>query len=413
MSLSPSKNDVVITGMGVACPLGMTVATFNKHMFAGDSGITGIRGSLVGSKFPIPYAGYIDRKEIKQLTREFDSISDSSRMALIATKEACLELGSDAPIDAIVYGSAEGIAFDLIQKAYTLESLDELLIQSLAEAPLVTIQSWLKSDKNLEVDDRRLICINSACASGNQAIGDAMQRIRSGEWTRALVGGVDSRCTASNLMNFHMLGALCSEEVEPALASRPFSKDRAGFVRSEGAATLILESREAAESRGAKILGVVSGYSMTSDAFRLTDGRDDVECVKEAIQEAIQDAGLSAEEINAVSAHGTSTPLNDKLETKAIRDLFPNAAARLPVTSLKSQIGHSTVAAGAIEAIACLLMIETNMLAPTINYHSPDPDCELDYVPNVARPYRIDHILSNNFGFGGQNTCLVISRNQI
>jgi 3-oxoacyl-[acyl-carrier-protein] synthase II len=412
MAVSPTKNDVVITGMGVACPLGMSVSSFKERMFAGDSGIIDIRDSLVGPKFPIPYAGYIDRSEIKQLTSDYDSISDSSRMALIASKEACNQLTSKTPIDAIVYGSAEGIAFDLIQKAYSLDSLEGLLTQSLAEAPLVTIQKWLKSNLKLAVDDNQLICINSACASGNQAIGDAMQRIRSGEWTRALVGGVDSRCTASNLMNFHMLGALCSEDIQPSLASRPFSKDRAGFVRSEGAATLILESREAAEARGAKILGVVSGYSMTSDAYRLTDGRDDVLCVKEAMLEAIKDADLSVDDIDAVSAHGTSTPLNDKLETKAIKAVFPNSAA-IPVTSLKSQIGHSTVAAGAVEAIACLLMMESNTLAPTINYREQDPECDLDYVPNVSRPYPINHMLSNNFGFGGQNTCLVISRDQI
>lgn len=412
MTHQNSAHDVVVTGIGIASPLGLAIKEFQDNMFEGKSGIRAIRGSLVGSTFPVPYAGFLDRRTITQLTAAFGEISDASRMALIATIEACKDLPKSLDVDAIVYGSAEGIAYDTVQKALKNGASIDFLNQTRAEAPLQTIRDWLVSQKQSRVHEGNLICVNSACASGNQAIGDAMQRIRSGEWRRVIVGGVDSRCNAANLMNFHMLGALCTEDIEPHLASRPFSKDRSGFVRSEGAATLILESRGNAESRGAEIFGIISGYAMTSDAYRLTDGRDDGLCVKQAMARAVTDAKLNLDQIDAISAHGTSTPLNDRLETLAIKEVFGDLANRIPVTSLKSQLGHTTVAAGAIEAVACLLMIKHRKLAPTINYHHPDPECDLDYVPNHARSVsKLDHILSNNFGFGGQNTCLVISRN--
>ncbi len=409
MSADLSEQDIVVTGMGIVSPLGMTVKSFSDAMFQGESGIHSIRGSLVSQTFPIPYAGYLDRNKIKASTEFAGVMSDSSRMALMATMEAAMDLDESVPVDALVYGSAEGIAFDFVQNSLASGVSEEMLSHSLAEAPLIAMQKWLLDEKKISIADDQLICINSACASGNQAIGDAMHRIRCGEWTRAIVGGVDSRCTPSNLMNFHMLGALCSEGIAPEKASRPFSKDRAGFVRSEGAATLVLETRAAANARGAKIYGVISGYSMTSDAYRLTDGRDDVLCVKQAMLDAIADAGLSPADIDGISAHGTSTPLNDKLETRAIKAVFPNEGRSIPITSLKSQIGHSTVAAGAIEAVACLLMLEAKTLAPTINFTPGDVECDLDYVPDHARPHSMKHMLSNNFGFGGQNTCLVIS----
>jgi 3-oxoacyl-[acyl-carrier-protein] synthase II len=207
-----------------------------------------------------------------------------------------------------------------------------------------------------------------------------------------------------------MLGALCDDDIEPSKASRPFSKDRNGFIRGEGAACLVLETRAAAEARGAKILATLNGYANTTDANRLTDGRDDALCVKKAITWAVEDAGLKLEDIDAISAHGTSTQLNDRLETKAIKVVFGERAYQIPVTSLKSQIGHSTVAAGAIEAISCVLMLQEQRLAPTLNYNVPDPECDLDYVPNQARDAKIDFILSNNFAFGGQNACLVFGR---
>jgi 3-oxoacyl-[acyl-carrier-protein] synthase II len=279
-----------------------------------------------------------------------------------------------------------------------------------AETTHELLRDLVAAHGNGRVPDERVISLNNACISSNQAIGIALQRIRAGHWRRALVGGTDARCKPDNLMNFHLLGALTTADVPASEASRPFSKDRSGFVRGEGAATLILESREAAEERGADILGIVAGYASTSDAYRLTDGRPDVLGAVRAMSGALVDAGIPKERVGAISAHGTSTTLNDKLESKAIKLLFGEQAARIPVTALKSQVGHSTVAAGALEAVSCLVMLRDQRLAPTINYGEPDPECDLDYVPCHAREARLDVILSNNFGFGGQNGCVVFRR---
>jgi 3-oxoacyl-[acyl-carrier-protein] synthase II len=262
------------------------------------------------------------------------------------------------------------------------------------------------------VADKEMVSLNSACATGNQTIGIAYQGLKAGRWTRVLVGGVDARCEASNYLNFNMLGALTTDDVPPEKASRPFSKDRSGFVRGEGAAALVMETRESAEQRGAKILAVVSGYGCTSDAYRLTDGREDGASVIHAMQEAIHTAGLTPDDIDYINAHGTSTPLNDRLETFSIKQLFKEKAYKTPVSSIKGQIGHSTIAASSIEAVACLLMLKNQLASPTINYNIPDPECDLDYVPNQSRPMRLRHVLSNSIGFGGQNTCAVFSKDE-
>jgi 3-oxoacyl-[acyl-carrier-protein] synthase II len=211
-------------------------------------------------------------------------------------------------------------------------------------------------------------------------------------------------------MNFYLLHALTSDEVAPQKASRPFSKTRSGFVKSEGSASLLLESEKAVKERGAKPLAQVCGYGMTSDAYRITDGREDGLCVAKAMELAIQSAGLTIDDIDYINAHGTSTPLNDRVETAAIKRVFGERAYKIPVSSLKSQIGHSTVAAGGSESIACVSMLQKQMLAPTINYDEPDPECDLDYVPNVSRKADVNYILSNNLGFGGQNASLVFGK---
>jgi 3-oxoacyl-[acyl-carrier-protein] synthase II len=407
--MADKSKDVVVTAMGVVAPLGATVEEFRDNMFAGRSGIRNIRGSLVDESFPIPYAGWVDRSKLPRPRWQRKNLADSALFAVLATEQCLGALPDDAHIDAIVYGTAESIGYGLVQDSLKSPvGLDELKRNG-AEYILQTIAEMLKDSGKCAVPDSALVSINSACASGNQAVGMAMQRIRDGQWTRAIVGGVDTRCNAPNLMNFNMLGALSSAEVPPETASKPFAGDRCGFVRGEGAATLLIESRKSAEARGAKILGVISGYGFTSDAYRLTDGRDDALAVIRAMETAISDGGLKKTDIDTISAHGTSTPLNDRLETMAIKTVFGDGAYKIPVSSLKSQIGHSTVAAGAIESVSCILMLEAQMLAPTLNYHVKDPDCDLDYVPNKSRPAKIRHILSNNFGFGGQNACIVIS----
>lgn len=405
--------NVVITAMGVVSPIGKDIAEFKQSMFAGLSGIKPIKGKRVPNEFPVPYAGIIEGDLKVPAIFGDQSAEQLPPFALftgLATEQALQSLPNDLEFDGIIYGTAEGISFDLIQESLKKDDPTDVDFKcARAESALDVINSQLEQAGFKKVKDLNCITVNSACASGNQAIGLAMHRIRSGQWNRAIVGGVDARCNKSNFMNFNMLGALTTADVEPATASRPFAGDRTGFVRGEGAATLVLESEESAKARGAEILARVSGYGNTTDAYRLTDGREDGSSVIQAMRWAIKDGGLDPQEIDVVSAHGTSTKLNDRLETFACKQVFGESAKDKPVTSLKSQTGHSTVAAGAMEAISCVLMLQDQKIAPTINYHVPDPECDLDYVPNEARPAGITHILSNNFGFGGQNACLVFT----
>ncbi|HLJ27413.1 MAG TPA: beta-ketoacyl-[acyl-carrier-protein] synthase family protein [Candidatus Angelobacter sp.] len=405
--------EVVVTGYGIVSPIGIGVPEFCRNMFAGESGVSAIRGTLVASNFPVGVAARVPRTRLGQphTLRNLDSATTpaSWRLAGIATEEALASLPAGVIVDAIVYATSDGVSFDLFKDSFRNFAADTFDWDSTrSETCLECIRGILEQRGNGRVSDEAMININNACVSGNQAIGIALGRIRSGQWTRALVGGVDARCNDHNLMNFHLLGALTT--AEGMTASRPFSKDRSGFVRGEGAATLILEAREAAEARGAPLLGSVIGYSATSDAHRLTQGREDARGATGAIRLALEDAGCTNEQVSAISAHGTSTLINDALETVAIKKVFGPLAYQIPVISLKSQIGHSTVAAGAMEAVASLLMLREQRLAPTINLKQPDPLCDLDYVPNFSRPAVVDVVLSNNFGFGGQNSCVVFKR---
>lgn len=409
------RRRVVITGRGLVTPLGHDVAEFGRRMFAAESGVRNIRGELVAQNFPVPYAALIDLESVPRSPSL--EAGDTNRFWVMsaAATEAALAQGAPKRIDAVVYGTAEGGTFEVVDESlkllkhhHGLEGFDWR--NARVETSLEFIDKILERKGLPKLPSARLWAINSACASGNQAISVAFERIRAGEWEAALAGGVDARCNPNSLMNFHMLSALTTADVPPPTASRPFDKTRSGFVRGEGAATLLLESLDSALARKAPIYAEVLGSANTSDAYRLTDGREDGASVVHAMKHAILDAGLETSRIDYISAHGTSTPLNDRLETAAIKKVFGDAARKIPASSLKSQIGHSTVAAGAIEAIACTLMLEQQRLAPTINLKERDPDCDLDYVPNESRAARVTTVLSNSFGFGGQNSCLVLRK---
>jgi 3-oxoacyl-[acyl-carrier-protein] synthase II len=406
-------HDVVVTGYGIVSALGIGVPEFCRRMFAGDSGVDEIRGTLVASDFPVAAAALVPRSGLGQPqileNTNTGATPLSWRFAGIATEEAMASLPDGVLVDAIVYATSDGVNFNLLKDSFRNFDDDTFDWDSTrSETCLEFLRDILERHGNGRVPEEAVISVNNACVSSNQAIGTAFHRIRSGQWTRAVVGGVDARCNDHNLMNFHLLGALSTGE--GSRASCPFSKDRSGFVRGEGAATLILETRQAAEARGAPVLGYVSGYSATCDAYRLTQGRTDGKCAVKAICLALDDAGCVPEQVSAISAHGTSTLLNDSMETAVIKTMFGLRAYQIPVISLKSQLGHSTVAAGAMEAVASLLMLREQKLAPTINYTQPDPECDLDYVPNVSRPALVNVVLSNNFGFGGQNSCVVFKR---
>ncbi|MEM1153677.1 MAG: beta-ketoacyl-[acyl-carrier-protein] synthase family protein [Pseudomonadota bacterium] len=407
------KHDVVITAMGVVSPLGQTVDEFGRRMFAGESSVRSTRGKFCDDEFPVPYAAWVDREAIQpsELNLEASTAPGSWLMCESVTKQAVVDMSPNNTVDAIVFGTADEKSFQTVTDVLESSFGPDYNYAALrSEAPVDVIAQYLELKGLNRVLPEDRICLNSACATGNQAIGIAYQGIQSGRWTRCIVGGVDARCEFSKFLNFYALGAAASADVPPETASRPFSKDRSGLVNGEGAAALVMESREAAELRGAEILALVSGYGCTSDAFRLTHGREDGASAIEAMKRAISNAGLSTSDIDYISAHGTGTELNDRLETMEIKGVFGDYAYQIPVSSLKSQIGHSMIAAGVFDAVASVLMLRNQKVAPTINYGEKDPECDLDYVPNASREASVTHILSNSFGFGGENTCVVFSR---
>jgi 3-oxoacyl-[acyl-carrier-protein] synthase II len=250
----------------------------------------------------------------------------------------------------------------------------------------------------------------TACAASSQAIGEAVEIVRRGEADVMLSGGTHSMIHPFGVTGFNLLTALSTRNDEPTRASRPFDNDRDGFVLGEGSAMVVLEELEHARRRGATIHGEVVGYGSTADAYRITDTHPEGRGAAACITMALRDAGLGTDAIDYINAHGTSTDVNDKVETLAIKKVFGERAYSIPVSSTKSMLGHLIAAAGATELIVCLLAIRDGVLPPTINYDTPDPNCDLDYVPNQAREARCDRALSNSFGFGGQNIALIVSR---
>jgi len=250
--------------------------------------------------------------------------------------------------------------------------------------------------------------IQTACTSSAQALGEALRAIQRGAVDAALSGGSECIVSPIEMQLFCLLGALSRRNDQPERASRPFDAERDGFVLGEGAGFVVLERLDQALARRAPIIAELAGYGTSCDAYRVTDEAPDGRGAILAMKRALEDAALAAEEIDYINAHGTSTPMNDRVETAAIKAVFGQHAYRLAVSSTKSLIGHTISAAGAIELITCVLALREQMVPPTINYEAPDPECDLDYVPNLARPARLRAVLSNSFGFGGHNDCLVV-----
>jgi len=401
--------------------MGCNVESFTQNMFAGKSGVKNIRGSGEFSEdFPIPYAGIIEDslnhfkytpQHIIDSLEKTGELARSWRCTLLALEQIFGQIKSVESIDAFVYGTPDGTGYEVVEDAYKKKNSVDFDFKLLSgDGCHQFLIDSIRSYYGVELKREKIYSINAACATGNQALGMGLQRIRAGQWDRVLVAGVDTRCTLANMMNFHMLMALSTAEVEPSTASRPFDLTRCGFVRGEAAGVLLLESEDSQKKSKNPILAEIVGYGNTSDAFRLTDPREDGLCLQKAMANAISDAGIEKEQIDYINAHGTSTLLNDKIETFAIKELFGEHAYKLAVSSLKSQIGHSTVAAGILESIACVQMLRHQKLAPTINLQTKDPLCDLDYVPLVARDSKVEYILNNNIGFGGQNICVVLKK---
>lgn len=420
---------VVITGIGCITPIGNDVQTMWKALMAGNSGIDFIT-HFDASGFPTKFAAEVKNFQLGDYVpnpERFQYAGRNIRFAIgagvQAVRDAGLEEGTFDPARFGVYlGAGEGqqnflLFMKMIAEAqrdgkfdmekFTKAGLEQLNPKEEMEQEPNMPAGHLASLFNAQGPN--LNCL-TACAASSQAIGEATELIRQGEADIMLSGGAHSMIHPFGVTGFNLLTALSEHNANPREASRPFDKDRDGFVLGEGAGMLILEELEHARKRGAQIYGEVLGYGSTADAYRITDihpeGRGAIACIKAALT----DARINPEDVHYVNAHGTSTPVNDRVETLAIKRALGESAYRTPVSSTKSMMGHLIAAAGSAEAIVCLLTIREGIIPPTINYHTPDPDCDLDYVPNTPREARVDRALSNSFGFGGQNVSLILSR---
>ncbi|MCA9830664.1 MAG: beta-ketoacyl-ACP synthase II [Dehalococcoidia bacterium] len=409
-----SRTRVLITGLGAVTPLGDTVDTFWEGLTQGRSGI----GPLTLAKtdgYPCKVAGevkdwdaskFIERKAARRMAR-FAQFMVASAGQAISDSGLDLERENRDRV-AVLIGNGGGGYPDMQEAAQTLferggMKIDPLyLAKSLGNmaAAQVSLQYGLRGYNGT-------IC--TACAAGTQAIGEAAMLIRTGRAEIALTGGCEAGISELGLSGFSVMRALTSGE-DPTRASRPFDARRDGFAPAEGAGALILESEAHAVARGARIYAELAGFGCTCDAFHVVAPPDDGDGAARAMAEALADAGMDAEAVDYVNAHATSTPLGDAAETAAIKRVFGEAAYKVPVSATKSMIGHGLGASGGMETVAVVKTIETGMIHPTTNQEEADPTCDLDYVPNVARKADVRVALKNSFGFGGQNSCLVVAR---
>ncbi len=409
------NHKVVITGMGAVTPLGLSVEEFWRGLLEGRPGIgpvtkfdvtnfdTRIAGELPG----FDPGNYMDRKEAKRA-------DPYTQYAIAACKEAMEQSGLDT---AEGNGNRIGcIVGSGIGGATTWEAQHDVLREkgpsrvSPFFVPMMIADMASGQISMIHGARGANFATVSACASGAHAIGEAHQLLRAGILDACIAGGSEAPITPLSLAGFCSLKALSTRNEEPARASRPFDAGRDGFVMGEGAAILILETEAHARARGATILAELAGYGATADAHHITAPPPGGEGAARAMALALESAGERPEAVDYINAHGTSTPLNDKYETMAIHTVFGEHARRLCISSTKSMTGHLLGAAGAVELAASVFAVRNNVLPPTINYETPDPECDLDYVPNHPRPLRVRLALSNSFGFGGHNVCLAVRK---
>ncbi len=424
------RRRVVVTGMGLINPLGHDVETVWSRLLAGRSGV-GYTTIFDASRFQTRISAEVKDWAIADSGEDPDLWrlrGRHTKFAAGAAKQAIEMSGVREAIDdprefGVYLGSGEGNQDFLSFATMMAASLDpdgKLDLARFTEQGMRILNPTieLEQEPNMPVGHLAAMfqaegpnanCL-TACAASSQAIGEATEIIRRGEAKVMLSGGTHSMIHPFGVTGFNLLTALSTNNEDPTGASRPFDRLRDGFVLGEGAGMVVLEDLEFAQRRGAPIFGEVLGYGSTADAYRITDihpeGRGAIGCMRMAIR----DAGLNPEDVHYVNAHGTSTAVNDRVETRACKEVFGAHAPQVPVSSTKSMMGHLIAAAGATEMIVCLLAIRDQVLPPTINYQNPDPDCDLDYVPNQARPSRCDVALNNSFGFGGQNITLAVGR---
>lgn len=406
---------VVVTGLGAVTPLGTGVETFWPRLLGGESGIARV-SHVDPSPFTTQIAGevkdfnpedWLEKKEARRIDRFIAFAVASASMAL---KDSCLPTEGDVADDiGVLIGSGiGGLTFlgeqvkRLFQEGPNKVSpfLVPYMIPDMASG-YVSIVHKLKGPNT---------CVVTACSTGANAIGDAYHIIKRGDAIAMLAGGTEAPINEIGLAGFCAARAMSTRNDDPEHASRPFDAQRDGFVIAEGSAVLVLEDYDHAKARGAKIYGEIIGYGMSGDAYHMTAPDPDGDGAYRSMRMALRNAGITPGDVDYINAHGTSTAYNDKLETLAIKRAFCDAAYKVPISSTKSMIGHTLGAAGAVESLICLLSMRDSVIPPTANLQFPDPECDLDYVPNVAREAQVQVALSNSFGFGGHNVSLVFRR---
>lgn len=405
---------IVITGMGVVSPVGIGSENFWNSIIAGKSGIKNVvhmdvsayACKIAGAVADFKPEDFIDKKKARRMDRFTQFALAGAKMAI---EDAKLDLSKeDMEKIGVVVGSGIGGLQTMEEEFETLLSkgpgrvspfLIPKLIINMAAGEIAIQHGFLGPNYS----------VATACATANNSIGEAMRHIRYGDCEVMICGGTEAAITKLGLSGFSQAGALAEGfNDNPTKASRPFDKNRQGFVMGEGAGIFVIESEEHAKKRGARILAELAGYGTTDDAFHITSPNPEGLAQARAVRLALKDAGISPDEVNYINAHGTSTAINDKAETQVIKNVFGERAKKIPISSTKSMTGHLLGAAGGIELAACILSIQKGKIHPTINYETPDPECDLDYVPNQARDQKVTCAISNSFGFGGHNAVLAV-----
>lgn len=424
------RRRVVVTGMGMVTPMGRDLESSWNALLKGQSGVDHI-SLFDASAFPTRIAAEVRGFRLEDYLDDAPRWLEHSRNTIFALAAGRMAVDQSGLLDdpnldrtrlGVYLGSGEG-QHDFIPFVTALHRSNQggkvdpaqFIRQGLkllhpireSEQEPGTPASHLAS--MLGAFGPNANCL-TACAASSQAIGEATEMIRRGDADVILSGGTHSMIHPFGVTGFNLLTALSTRNEEPQRASRPFDRDRDGFILGEGAGMLVLEELEHAKRRGANIHGEVVGYGSTADAFRLTDTHDEGRGAIAAVREALADARIAPDAIDYINAHGTSTQVNDSIETLAIKRALGDVAYKIPVSSTKSMMGHLIAAAGSVEAIVCLLAMRDNVMPPTVNLENPDQDCDLDYIPNQAREGRVDVTLSNSFGFGGQNIALILKR---
>ncbi|MEN6385498.1 MAG: beta-ketoacyl-[acyl-carrier-protein] synthase family protein [Phycisphaerales bacterium] len=430
------KQRVVITGMGIICPLGHSIAEMWDGILNGKSGMAETT-IFDASTYPTKFCSEVKNYQLSKYTKNPDVHNHGNRhsqFAIGAVNQACtqakIQFDTENPTDGIdrrrmgIYlGAGEGpvdsdIFFNSIVQGWDGNGTIDWQKWHAYSQSKMQAKAELEQEPNMPAAHVAVFtgargpvrsCL-TACAASTQAVGEALRILQLGQADVMIAGGAHSMIHPLGIMGFNRLTALSTRNDSPTTASRPFTESRDGFVIGEGAAIVILETLESAKKRGVQILAEVIGYGSSSDAFRVTDMHEDARGAVAAIEAALKDANLTNKDIDYVSTHGTSTSENDSIETKAIKTVFKEEAKNTPVSSIKSMMGHLIGAAGAAELISCVLAIRDGILPPTANYNDPDPQLDLDYVPNKPRKADIKIAMKESFGFGGQNNVVIIKR---